>query len=136
MISIQPPRTSPRGVDVSVVPMINIVFLLLLYFLVAGRLVESSGPTIELPIGGGALDATTATEVLHIDRAGRILAADRFLDEATLARYLTEQGQTGGLRHVVVRADARASAAALHTVMNACRAAGIGTFELATVAVR
>ena len=136
MISIQPLQTSRRGVDVSVVPMINIVFLLLLYFLVAGRLMDSSGPTIELPLGGGARSPAAATEVLHIDKAGRVHAADRALGEGALVRYLEERMQPAGLQHVIVRADARASAASLHTVMKACRAVGIGTFELTTVAAR
>ncbi len=120
----------------SVVPMINIVFLLLLYFLVMGRLTDKSGPAIELPVGGGARDPAAATEVLHIDRAGRVLAGDRVLGEAALARYLAERVQPARLQHVIVRADARANAAALHTVMKACRAVGIGTFELTTVAAR
>jgi biopolymer transport protein ExbD len=132
VIHVRVPTTSLRGVDVSVVPMINIVFLLLLYFLVAGRLTDSSGPALELPEGGGARSPQPATVVVHIDAEGRFVGRGEVLDASGIEAYL-RGSDDGAVPHVIVRADARAHATTLHTVMAACRAVGISTFELTTV---
>lgn len=41
--------TSQKGSDNSLIPMINIVFLLLIFFMVAGHISYQSDPNIELP---------------------------------------------------------------------------------------
>ena len=132
MIRIQP-SSRERNVEVAVVPMINIVFLLLLYFLVAGRLLDTSGPAIELPLGGGQRAAAPPVAVLVIDSAGMVFVGDRVLADTDLRAYLASLPRGVGSQHVLVRADGRADASVVHEVMDACREAGITLVELATL---
>ena len=132
MIRIQSQRRE-RNVEVAVVPMINIVFLLLLYFLVAGRLMDTSGPAIELPLGGGQRAAAPPVAVLVIDVTGSIYVGERVLAHADLGAYLAALPRGVGSAHVLVRADGRADASVVHEVMDACREAGIALVELATL---
>ena len=133
MIHFESRGNSIRSVDVSVVPMINIVFLLLLYFLIAGRLTDVSGPEIRLPFGGGAKTTVPEAAVLHIDAADGVYAGTKRLDLAELRALLTRLAQGSTTPHLVLRADQNATVGALQRVMDVCRAAGITVIELATL---
>ena len=125
-------QQQPRSVDVSVVPMINIVFLLLLYFLVAGRLVDDSGPSVQLPSGGSEKSAEPAALVLHISADNTISSGGVPLDDAQLAVHLAGMSQTS-TRKLLVRADASADAHTLHRIMRSAQALNLASFELATL---
>ncbi len=123
-----------RTVDIAVVPMINIVFLLLLYFLVAGRLTESTGPAVQLPVGGTDRSSAPITLTVHVTVSDGISIDSKALDEAALRRAFAAVANQPS-HHVLIRADARASAQALHQIMAAGDAQGLRSFELATLEV-
>ena len=121
-----------RTVDVAVVPMINIVFLLLLYFLVAGRLTQDSGPTVQLPLGGTDRNPAPITLTVHVTASDGISVNGQAMDEAALRRAFAAVARQPS-HHVLIRADAQASAQALHQIMAAGDAQGLRSFELATL---
>ncbi|MCY4214800.1 MAG: biopolymer transporter ExbD [Gammaproteobacteria bacterium] len=126
-----------RTVDIAVVPMINIVFLLLLYFLVAGRLTENAGPAVQLPLGGTDRSSAPITLTVSVTASDGISINgnsinDTATDEATLRRAFAAVANHPS-HHVLIRADARASAQALHQIMAAGDAQGLKSFELATL---
>jgi biopolymer transport protein ExbD len=133
LIRITTPLRGVGNVDVAVVPMINIVFLLLLYFLVAGRLTDTAGPVIELPGGGGAAATAPPATVLTVDAEGAIYLGAEAINDAELRSYLGALPAAARLHHLQLRADSRADTAAVHRVMDACREAGIASVEIATI---
>jgi biopolymer transport protein ExbD len=133
VIRISTPLRGVANVDVAVVPMINIVFLLLLYFLVAGQLTDTAGPVIELPSGGGAASTAPPVTVLTLDAAGSIYLGAEALGDGELSRYLGSLPASARLHHLQLRADSRADTAAVHRVMDACREAGIVAVEITTL---
>ena len=84
-----PPSRRRRGVRENVVPLINVVFLLLIFFLLAGTLRGPVPFEIEPPIaggaGGGRLEPGTE-RVLHLARDGRLALAG---EEVALAELPT-----------------------------------------------
>ena len=133
MIRITTPLRGVGNVDAAVVPMINIVFLLLLYFLVAGRLTDTTGPVIELPSGGGAAATAPPVTVVTLDAGGAIYLGAEEISDEDLSRYLASLPASARLHHLQLRADSRADTANLHRVMDACREAGIVSVEIATL---
>lgn len=133
MIRITTPLRGIGNVDVAVVPMINIVFLLLLYFLVAGQLTDTTGPAIELPSGGGAAATAPPSTVLTVDAEGAIYLGAETVSDEDLRRYLGSLPAAARLHHLQLRADSRADTAAVHRVMDACREAGIVSVEITTL---
>ena len=121
-----------RTVDIAVVPMINIVFLLLLYFLVAGRLTEDAGPAVQLPIGGTDKNPAPITLTVHVTASDGISINGKTMNQAALRRAFAAVGHQPS-HHVLIRADARASAQALHQIMAAGDSQGLKSFELATL---
>ena len=127
----QRPRAR-RTVDIAVVPMINIVFLLLLYFLVAGRLTDDAGPAVQLPVGGTDRSPAPITLTVHVTANDDISINGKTMDQADLRRAFAAVANQPS-DHVLIRADAQASAQALHQIMAAGNGQGLASFELATL---
>ncbi len=133
MIRLAAPHRAARDVEVAVVPMINIVFLLLLYFLIAGHLTVTEGPEIELPLGGAPGQPEPAATAILVDESGALWLGAHEVTAPELRQHLRELSQESPTAAVLIRADGRAEADALQLVLEACQAAGVGDIRLATI---
>ena len=107
-----------RERTISVVPMINIVFLLLVFFLLTATIAPPDPVTVRLPVAeGGEGPGGAEGPVLHVDAAGT-LALDAARGEAVLANL--PDGEV-----LVVRADADLDAAVFAGILARLRAAGV-----------
>ena len=124
-------QTGPFGADAGVLPLINVVFLLLIFFMLAGQF-ASEGP---FPIRPTESDSETEPGeqnlVIVIGTDGTIVVDDRQAGLGDLpdllASHVDEQSP------VWLRADAGAEAVRVIDVMQAIRDAGIGEVRLLTV---
>lgn len=133
MIRLDAPHRAARDVEVAVVPMINIVFLLLLYFLIAGQLTVTEGPEIELPLGGALNQPEPAATAILVDAAGALWLGARQVSVTELQRHLQQISRESATARVLIRADGRAEADALQRVLEACQAADVSDIRLATI---
>lgn len=133
MIRLAAPHRAARDVEVAVVPMINIVFLLLLYFLIAGHLTVTEGPEIELPLGGAVSQPEPAATTILVDMNGALWLGTHEVTAPGLRQHLLELSRESTTGAVLIRADGRAEADALQLVLEACQAAGVGNIRLATI---
>lgn len=118
----EPPRR-PRGE--SIVPMINVVFLLLIFFLMTSQLAQPEPFEVTLP--QAALEAEAEAEpVLFIDAEGR-MSFDGHEEEAAL---LALASAAADAPVVQLRADAGLEAAALAGILRSLAAAGLSRAEL------
>ncbi|MBL3595046.1 biopolymer transporter ExbD [Rhodovulum sulfidophilum] len=111
----------------SIVPMINVVFLLLIFFLMSARLVPPAPFEAEPPRADGAEPA--AGEMLHLSAAGD-LAFGAARGEAVFVALAARPEAAGPL---VIRADAGVEAAALARLAARLTAEGQGPLRLVTV---
>ncbi len=107
--------------------MINVIFLLLLYFMVAGNL--DSDFDIDLPVSTLSTRAEANTPVVNVERNGNIWFASRKLDITGLTAELAGTPGHGKLR---IHADANVDALVISDIMNAAAQAGIFRFALVT----
>ncbi|MFW5752486.1 MAG: ExbD/TolR family protein [Planctomycetota bacterium] len=128
------PRCGQRSqAGVEMASLIDMVFILLIFFIVTTSFIKESGVEIERPtsqrtvsVGGGFVPvAITRSGSVHI--AGRGIAAE---DSATVARVLAESGHD----RVLIQADRQAPTGLLLRVMDTCRAAGASRVNVAAVA--
>ena len=133
MIRLTAPHRAARDVEVAVVPMINIVFLLLLYFLIAGHLTMTEGPEVTLPLGGGPSQAEPAATAVMVDESGVFWLGTLEVTQSELRQHLRALARSATTASVLIRADGRAEADALQIVLEACREAGVGEVRLATI---
>ncbi|UWQ60868.1 biopolymer transporter ExbD (plasmid) [Leisingera caerulea] len=118
-----PPRR-PRAE--SIVPMINVVFLLLIFFLMTSRLAQPEPFDVTPP--EAALDTEAkADAVLHIDAEGQ-MHFDGAGGEAAIARLAAASTDSAAVQ---LRADAGLEAAVLARILRQLAAAGLSRAELA-----
>ncbi len=127
-----PEASSPREErDENVIPMINIVFLLLIFFMLTGTLTPASPLTVEPAESTAALESSGDAVRVLIDEQGR-LALDGAVveDRAAFREELQALMEAGSERPVEVKADAEAESARLLAVMDDLREAGVERIEL------
>ncbi len=126
----EPERREPQE---STVPMINIVFLLLIFFMVAGTLTPESPLPVE-PAASEAGEAVSEDPVrVLIDAEGRLAVAEEVVDgRPALRERLQGLLDEAPERPVEVMADAEADSALLLDVMDDLREAGAERMQLVT----
>ena len=118
-LDFAPPTRRPRGE--SIVPMINVVFLLLVFFLMTSRLAPPEPFEVELPVARESGEGEVAP-VLYLSAESEIGFED-LRGEAAVAAFsarAAEQAQTPWLR-----ADANAEAKAVARLMRDLAAVGL-----------
>ncbi|MGD9231769.1 MAG: biopolymer transporter ExbD [Desulfobacterales bacterium] len=112
--------------------LIDIVFLLLIYFLLTTNFMVDEGIKIKLPQANASKPQTEETITVYVDRDGRSYLSNREISTGELFRTLKEM--IGGRRDklVVVRADRGVILNKAVKVMDVAKAAGAGRLCLAT----
>ncbi len=125
----------PRNDEERVLPLINVVFLLLIFFMVAGRLAPSDPFPIEPPPTANGEAAEVRDMLVLVAADGRLALDGEVLAEAALeaavAGRLAEQAAT----EVRLKADGGAEAVRVVEVMELLRDAGVEGLRLLTVPV-
>jgi len=112
--------------------LIDIVFLLLIYFLLTTNFMVDEGIKIKLPQAKAAAPQTEETITVYVDQQGRAFMGN---DEIPIARLFDRLKALIGNREnklVVVRADRAVILNKAVTVMDVAKAAGAGRLCLAT----
>jgi biopolymer transport protein ExbD len=124
---------------VNLTPMIDVVFQLLLFFLVASKFAEDERElNIVLPHASEARPLTARAEVLfvNVDRQGRYIVDRQMLDAAGLGAKLKQAAANNpGRQTVEIRADKQCLWEFVVEVMNLCNKAGIRDYRVTTTAV-
>lgn len=117
---------APRRAYDAVVPLINIVFLLLIFFMLAGTLGPTDPVAVDLP--DGQMDDSDASDaaMVYMEADGIVWQGGQIMDAQRAADHLRE------LDRVAIKADAAAPAHELLVLMEALRDAGIDEITLVT----
>ena len=128
------PRSGGSGNgDDRILPLINVVFLLLIFFMVVGSLSATDPFPIEPPhsVNGEAGDPKDV--VLLIGADGRLALDGEPIEAAGLPSAIARRLETAPHPEVHVKADGGAEATAVVAVMEALRGAGVERVRLMTV---
>jgi biopolymer transport protein ExbD len=125
------------GNGLELTPMIDVVFLLMIFFLVASKLEEADRYIdVVLPKASAARPLTSRpTEfIINIDRDGRYYVGAKPVALAGLAAALRQAAADNPRRQkVVVRADEEVAHKFVVGAMNACVQAGIEDYQVQSV---
>ena len=122
--------------NLSLTPLIDIVFLLLIFFLVATKFAEEERELdVMLPDASEARPLTSKPRemFINIDQQGRYFVTGKILDEKQLAQVLkTAWVNNPGRQSVIIRADKRCRWQYVVAAMNACNQAKIRDYRVTT----
>ena len=128
------PRRAGHAAVVELTPLIDVVFLLLIFFMASTTFLRESQLAIELPQAASAPASSAADVEVRVDAAGRYAINGRLLPDGelkTLLDALAAQTQAG--QAVVVAADARTPHQAVVRVLDAAGRSGLTNVRIATV---
>jgi biopolymer transport protein ExbD len=122
-------RTRPRNDDDRVLPLINVVFLLLIFFMVAGHLSATDPFTVTPPHSVTEAAPDRNTHLILIDRQGQLALDGLPLSEAALIEAFGRSPMTT----VRVKADGAVDAIRVIALMERLRGADLTDMQLLTV---
>ncbi len=119
----------------NMIPLINVVFLMLIFFMIAGVIRESDKTNIIYPASLNNHKLAKDVITLEVNKDESILFEQRVLNPELLTLQLKQQVKTRqniSDLHVVLKVDRTLSAQALHKVLKSIRSAGLLKVQLLT----
>ncbi len=126
------------GVSIELTPMIDMVFLLLIFFLIATTFHQSEREMkIALPdaTSGGPISAALKEIIVNVDAEGAVIVAGRTLGLDELRTLISGRVAINPEQKVSVRGDRAAAYAHIVNVLDICKASGIAEPYIDTVFV-
>lgn len=132
MLNITATRRNKRTTsELNIAPLIDMVFILLIFFLVNTSFVKETGIDVSRPTASTAVVKNKATILIAVDQANRVFMDHREIDpravRANVERALAENPEGT----VVVVADKASNTGVAIQVMDGCRLAGAQNVSLA-----
>lgn len=132
MINIRQRRKLRSGTsEINMTPLIDMVFILLIFFIVTTSFVREAGVEVERPSAQSAETKAKASVILGLTSQGRVFVEGRSLDirsvRAYMERFLAEMPEGSA----VVVADKSSHTGALVQVLDQCRLAGVKNVSVA-----
>ncbi|MFO7559305.1 MAG: biopolymer transporter ExbD [Desulfobacterales bacterium] len=119
-------------IQVPLTSLIDIVFMLLIYFLLTTNFMVDEGISIKLPQARTAAPQTQQEITVYVDKEGRIYIKNRPVPEEMVFKHIKEMIGGQEDRLVVVKADREVVLNKAVKVMDLAKAAGAGRLCLAT----
>jgi biopolymer transport protein ExbD len=124
-------RPAKRPEQENVIPLINVVFLLLIFFMLAGKLGQSDPFELTPPTSESARAPTERPATVYVGADGRTALGDEVLALQALESAVRERmGNGGGV--VRLKTDKAAEANRVIDIMEALRRAGVERVTLLT----
>ena len=119
--------------DINMTPMLDIVFIMLIFFIVTTSFVKETGIEVNRPDAQTAVRNERGNILIAITESGDIWMAKRKIDvravRANVERMLAERPEGA----VIVQADKFSQAGVMVTVMDQVRLAGVENVSIAAI---
>ncbi len=126
--------SAERHVELNVIPLIDVVFFLLVFYVISTSFTPESAVPIERPQSSTATVSEVPSVQVAVTAEGDVVVGNRTVGAADLpAAVGAELGRVGATR-VVLIADRRVPTGTLLAVMDACTAGGAGSVDVAATA--
>lgn len=122
----------PRRQFETLVPLINVVFLLLIFFLLAGTMQPSENIAVALPEGVLNDREKDVPTTLTVEADGFIWLGDRVMDAKLSGVMMEKHLKDTNTKRVAIKADANAPADAVLELMEGLREAGVEQVTIMT----
>ncbi len=129
-------KEADTGITIEMTPMIDMVFLLLIFFLVATTFQQTEREMqIALPIASSSepISALLQELVINVDVDGKIIVGGRTLEADVLREMIGSAVASNPEQKVTIRGDKGTAYANIVNVLDICKGAGIQEPYLDTV---
>jgi len=118
--------------EIDITPMLDVVFIMLIFFIVTASFVKESGIEVNRPDASTSAAKPKASILIAITEQGEIWINKRKVEESQIRANIERLHAENPQGTVVVQADEEARTKVLVLVMDAARQAGVYDVSLAT----
>ncbi len=120
-----------KGAEINMAPLLDMVFILLIFFVVTTSFVKESGVDVHRPVAKTAVTKEKANMIVGVTAEGHIFIEGKSIDvrsvRTRMERFLAETPEGS----VVVVADKKSETGVVVQILDACRLAGITNISVA-----
>ncbi len=120
-------------VELNVIPLIDVVFFLLVFYVITTSFVQEAAVPVDRPGSSQAQAVTGAWVAVAITKGGTIQVGERIVDLPMLGDAVAAALRDSAAVRVVVVPDREVPTGLLLRVMDACRLAGATSVDVAAV---
>lgn len=117
--------------EINMTPMLDVVFILLIFFIVTASFVKEAGIDVNRPEAATAVKKERANILVAISDTGEIWINKRRVDVRTVQANIERLKAENPQGSVVIQADKKATTDVLIKVMDSARAAGVYDVSIA-----
>ena len=125
-------QSGDEDADINLTPMLDVVFIMLIFFIVTATFIKQTGIQVLRPDALTAEQKPTVAMLIAISPNGEIWIDKKRVDPATVRAHIEKlhaENPKGGL---VIQADRKSTNEKLMAVLNAARAAGLREVAIST----
>ena len=124
-------RAHKKSLELNIAPLIDMVFILLIFFLVTTSFVKETGVDVNRPAANTAVSKAKANILIGVTKDNRVYLDKREIDiravRANVERALAENPEGD----VIIVADKQSVTGVVITVMDGCKLAGAKNVSIA-----
>ncbi len=128
-------RSEHRPIDLNVIPLIDVVFFLLIFYVISTAFVQETAVTIARPQSAAASPVSGTFVAVAIVKSGAIQVGPQVVDLAGVRDAVHTALADGNTAKALVIPDREVPTGLLLAVMDACSAAGATTVDVAAMTV-
>lgn len=125
-------RRQPRRVGIDIAPLVDVVFLLVIFFAVSTTFLETSGMKLDLPSSSSTAERESREVSVALSAEGQIEFDGRVVAREDLGALLKSALAGRDSKVVVLRADSRTPHGQVVALMDVIRGAGADALTIAT----
>ena len=126
-------KRKAEEIDISIAPLIDIVFLLLIFFMVTSHFDIAAGVRIKLPkVSQKVDDADTTKKItLVIDKSGQIFFKGDRVEQKSVKNLINKLVKEEGISKMIIQADKDVKHGRVIEIMDISKSAGIKSIIIA-----
>ena len=138
MTTLQAPKlnTGQTDIGMTVVNLVDVVFLLLMFFMVTTVFPENKGLVIDKPASQNTAKVASENIVIKIDSQGSLYFRNQQVVLADIKRLLLDEIQLHPHAAVIIHADKKSTTETLIQVIDAAKSGGLTKIGVATDDIR
>ncbi|MBS3758494.1 MAG: biopolymer transporter ExbD [Desulfobacterales bacterium] len=117
--------------EINMAPLLDMVFILLIFFLVTTSFVKEAGVDVERPVAKSAETKAATNMVIGIDKDGGVYMQGKRVDVRSVQPRMKQYVMETPKGSVVIAADKQSTTNTLIQVLDGCRLAGVKNISIA-----
>jgi len=113
-------------------PMLDVVFILLIFFIVTATFIKEAGIQVSRPEAATAISKPTVAVIIAVSESGDIWIDKKRVDPAAVRAHIERLHAENPKGGIVIQADRKSKYEVLKTVLDASRAAGVTEVAVST----